>query len=400
MMKKKCKKIIVFCLVTMLSSILIFFSTNFIVDAQDNSNSDVAEKDAIEQFNELYNQDIIKYQMDELFSNVPEDSKELLRQNGINGIDPTSVMSLDFISVFKNIFSMIKSPLSKMSTTLFSLLGVLLIAAIIDALKHSFNSDKYSSVFEAVTVLSTSGVILGGVIGLVKEVTTKLISTNDFILSFIPVYSGIIVATGKPLTGITYNAVLFSAIQIITSICANILVPLIGVYLAVTVACSVGNTVNLTGMTQSINKFITWVIGLSMTIFIGLLSLQSMIAVSSDNVGIKATKFAISSLVPVVGSALGDALTSVYGALGILKSTVGAFGIITVAVSFLPILIDIFVMLLIINITTILADILAVTSVSTICKNVKNILGLLMGILLCFIVMVIISISLMILIGS
>lgn len=390
----RCSKIKILIITSVLSLLCILSSTNMQVHAQEAKTE--IENDQITQFNELYKQSGV----DEIWDSVPDQTKELLEQNGIDSVSPDKLLSLDFMTIFKNLFDMLKDPFKNMSGTLFSLLGVLLIAAIIDALKHSFSSEKYGSVFDVIAVLSTSGVILTSVIGLVKQVTEKLITTNDFILSFIPVYSGIIVASGKPLTGITYNSVLFGAIQIITSICASILVPLICVYLAISVACSVGNVVNLSSLTKNINKFVVWTLGFCMTIFIGLLSMQSLIASSSDNIGLKATKFAMSSLVPVVGGAIGDALSSVYGALGLLKSTVGSFGIITVLLSFLPIIIDLVIMLFIINITIVLADILAVSSVSNICKSISSILGLLLGILLCFIVMTIISISLMILLTN
>ncbi len=352
------------------------------------------ESDPIEQFNELYD----RAGVEEIWYAVPEESRELLRKNGIGEISPSTLINLDAGRVFTNIIDMCKSPIDRFANTFFSLLGVLLVAAIIDAIKHSFNSEQYNNVFEAVTVLSTAGVILSGAIGLVNQVIDKLEQTNQFILSFIPVYSGIILASGKPLTAAAYNGALFTAIQVITTICAQMLLPLISIYLAITIVCSVGNMVNISSIGTSINKLVVWVLSFCMTIFIGILSIQSVIATGADNIGLKATRFAMSSFVPVVGGAIGDALASVYGALGLLKSTVGSFGIITVAVSFLPILIDIVMMMLILNITVILADILAVTSVSSICKNISRVLGLLLGIMLCFIVMIIISVSLMILV--
>ncbi len=51
-------------------------------------------------------------------------------------------------------------------------------------------------------------------------------------------------------------------------------------------------------------------------------------------------RFVISSFVPVVGSALGEALSTVQGCIKVLKGGVGAFGVLAVVFMFLPILIE------------------------------------------------------------
>lgn len=53
-----------------------------------------------------------------------------------------------------------------------------------------------------------------------------------------------------------------------------------------------------------------------MTVFTGLLSIQSIVGTSADTLGVKAAKFVVSNFVPIVGSAVADAYTTMRSGLG------------------------------------------------------------------------------------
>ena len=63
-------------------------------------------------------------------------------------------------------------------------------------------------------------------------------------------------------------------------------------------------------------------------------------AFSGDSVAVKGVKTLVSSTVPIVGSALGDSLTSILGSIALIKNTVGFFGILVIALINLPVIID------------------------------------------------------------
>jgi stage III sporulation protein AE len=66
------------------------------------------------------------------------------------------------------------------------------------------------------------------------------------------------------------------------------------------------------------------------------LSLQQMVAVAGDSVSSRAVKFSLASLVPVVGGVLSEAYATVMGCAGLLRSTVGGFGVVSTLAIILP----------------------------------------------------------------
>ena len=75
---------------------------------------------------------------------------------------------------------------------------------------------------------------------------------------------------------------------------------------------------------------ITAVLSAVLLVFVGYLTISGVIAGSSDAVTVKTAKLALSGVVPVVGGILSDAAETVLAGAGVLKSTVGLFGMLVV----------------------------------------------------------------------
>ena len=75
---------------------------------------------------------------------------------------------------------------------------------------------------------------------------------------------------------------------------------------------------------------VTWTLTSVLLVFVGYLTLSGVIAGATDAATVKAAKFAMSSVVPVVGGILSDAAETVLAGAGILKNAVGVFGMLVI----------------------------------------------------------------------
>ena len=79
--------------------------------------------------------------------------------------------------------------------------------------------------------------------------------------------------------------------------------------------------------------------GIVLTIFVGVVSLEGTISSSVDGITAKTAKTVVSSAIPVVGKILGDAVDTVLGCGIILKNAVGLVGVvIVIGICIMPIL--------------------------------------------------------------
>lgn len=68
----------------------------------------------------------------------------------------------------------------------------------------------------------------------------------------------------------------------------------------------------------------------TLILFVTYLTISGVIAGTTDALTVKAAKFTMSSMVPVVGGILSDAAETVLAGAGVLKNTVGVFGMLVV----------------------------------------------------------------------
>ena len=72
-----------------------------------------------------------------------------------------------------------------------------------------------------------------------------------------------------------------------------------------------------------------------MYIYTGFLSLSGVLAGSADAIALKTAKMAVSGMVPVVGGIISDAAETVLAGAGLLKHSIGTFGMLAILAIFI-----------------------------------------------------------------
>lgn len=92
-------------------------------------------------------------------------------------------------------------------------------------------------------------------------------------------------------------------------------------------------------MAKFLRSGIVWVLGVVVSIFMSVLSLEGNLTSSIDGLTIKGLKAASTTFIPVVGKALSESVSSVLGATSVIKNAIGIFGIvIVIGICALPII--------------------------------------------------------------
>lgn len=349
------------------------------------------EEEITKQYQELLGQS----GAEELFSLIPDDARGTLEKNNIDTITPDTLIDIDIFSFIKGIFVTVRDSATKPLSMLLSCIGIIMLYALLNSFKSGFNDGSYERVFSVVSVICISSAIIMPIAQMITKAAELIKQISSFILSFVPVYVGIITASGKPISAVSYSVSLIGAVQVISRIAAVVLVPLLAVYLAFCLIGATSTQISIDGIARSVKNAVIVSLGFLMTVFVGLLTIQGIVASSSDTVTTKATKFAISTFLPVVGSAVSEAFNSVQGCLSLIKSTVGTFGIITLIAAFLPSIIAILLMQLSLSISSGIGDMLQCSRITSLLRSASSVLSLLLGILLIFFILLVVSIGIM-----
>ena len=174
------------------------------------------------------------------------------------------------------------------------------------------------------------------------------------------------------------------------------LVPLIAFSSVLAVAGNISDKVQLSGFCKVVKSISKWLMAAIITIFTGISAIYGFSSPALDAVSGKAVKFAVGSLVPVVGTFLSDTLETVVSGTRLMKNAVGTSGIIVMCViCVLPIL-KIGVIQLMLKLTSSIAEPLTDKRVSSMLWEVSESVTTIFAVVVMVAVLFMINISIMI----
>lgn len=335
---------------------------------------------------------------DQLPGALPQDTRNLMEENGLAELDYRSLLTLTPEAFFGQLWAMARERLRQPLVVFGILMGTVILCAMLESMKTALGDSSITTVFSAVSVISVAAAIASPLVDCITHTAAAIQDFATFIAAFIPVFASVITVAGQPVTAGVYTGLLFMACQVVSQIVAETLVPLMGIYLAFCIAGNLAPGVRISAVAKTVKQVVCWVLGLLLTLFVSLLSVQTLVASGGDQVMSKTAKFLLGSFVPVVGSALGDAFAATQGYMKLLKTTVGAFGILAALLTFLPIFLQTVIWYIAVSAASAVSEMLGVSQTAEILKSSSATLGVLMAVILCFALLVIVSTSLVLIV--
>lgn len=124
-------------------------------------------------------------------------------------------------------------------------------------------------------------------------------------------------------------ALIFGA-ELISNLIENVLIPIVLAISGFTIVSKISDRIQMDKLTKLMKSSVVWVLGIVLTIFVAVVSLEGTLSSSVDGISAKTTKAVVSSAIPIVGKILGDAVDSVLGCGLILKNAVGIVGVLII----------------------------------------------------------------------
>lgn len=210
---------------------------------------------------------------------------------------------------------------------------VLCTAVILSVLQSfSGNTKKITETAGTVLVASVLCLSTNSLIGLGSDTVMELSEYGKLLL---PVMTAAMAAQG----GAASSAVLYTGTatfdMLLSNLINKLLVPMVYLYLALSIANSAVGEEILKKMRDVIKWFIGWSLKILLTVFTSYISISGVVSGTTDAAALKATKMTISTFVPVVGGILSDASEAVLVGAGLVKNAAGIYGILAVLAVFL-----------------------------------------------------------------
>ncbi|MGN1090818.1 MAG: hypothetical protein ACI4Q6_10495 [Huintestinicola sp.] len=331
-----------------------------------------------------------EFGINDIPSSLDYNAADFLSENGITPDSAEGVTSLSPKTVLSYMAAKLKSSACAPLRLLSVILSVVLLASAASAAADTVNGGV-QKVCRIVSVLAAAAVIVPPIEECVEQAAVTLSDGGDFMLCYVPVFAGICTASGSVTAAAGYSAIMLMTAESAVKFVSGLIIPVISVCMAMTIVNSFSPAISLSGIAELLKKGITLLLGLIMTVFTGLLSLQSIVGTSADTVTVKAAKFMAANLIPIVGGAVADAYSAMRSGLGLLRGAAGAFGIIALTVTILPPVLNAVCMYLAMWAGRAAAELFGVKELAGLFKGAASVLSMVIAVLSCFCVMFVIS---------
>lgn len=346
--------------------------------------------------------DVINSQMDSFnISNFIDEankySNDILKDIDIQELLNNAIKGeVDTNQLLKNIFPLLGTEIKEALKVMGSILIIVLIHSVLKSISDNLNNKSVAQITYYVQYILIATVIMtnfSSIITLSKEAVGNMIS---FIQLLFPLLMTLMLASGSVVSVNLVQPIILFIINLISNIFQSIIIPIILVGTALAIVSKISDRIQIDKLSKFLKSSAVWVIGILLTIFVGVLSIEGTLGSSVDGITAKTAKAAVSSFIPVVGKVLGDAVDTVIGCSAILKNAIGIVGVIVViAICITPIL-KLAIITIIYHLTAALCEPIADSKIVSLITQMADTFKILLAILCSISVMLIIGITLVI----
>lgn len=342
---------------------------------------------------EYYNGQVESSGAEDILSGLDSETKERLGELGIEDVNFSSLFDVSFSKIFSFVKKAAEGKLESPLKSLMKLLSVIILIAVCESFMP--DDDKMKNVINMAAVLFSVTVIISPLYDAMESAVSSVGVCADFMKSLIPVLVGIVSASGNPSLAVSFQSCAFAAAEVISALGKNYVVPIVGSVTALDLTGLLMPSMKLSGITELVKKTVIQTLSFTATLYVSFLGIKGALANAADTVASKGIKLVISSAVPIVGGAVSEAYSGIIGSLVLVRSTVGIFGIIVIAVITVPSMLQLLFWIFALKLGAAAGEVFSLGGVSSLLKALSCAITLLNVVILFGAVLFIISLALL-----
>ena len=261
-----------------------------------------------------------------------------------------------------------------------TLCGLLMLAAVLGALKHSFGGAALSGATEFLTSAAIFAAILSYQYRYLSEVQEMLARLSSMMGAMIPIAGSVWAMGGNVTTASTGTAAMYAFLTVTQRLVGQTVVPVSSFCMAAALCQAVGGDSSLRGITSAVKKTYTFTLGFVMTLLLTSLSATTTLSAAADSIAARTAKLVSSTVIPTVGGSIGETLRTVAASVGMLKSVIGIGGVLLIILLVLPTLLSMIATRLVFLLASGLAELLGCEKESRLLSELGGVFGCLISV--------------------
>lgn len=255
------------------------------------------------------------------------------------------------------------------------LLGLMLMAAVLGIFRRTVTAQGLQTVMELASMVCIASAVFAVTETAFALSESYISSLSSFMRRITPTMSAFMIASGQMTSAAVITGVIFTAVTLLETIVASVLFPMIRLSLCLSVVTTLFGVTGISGIAPMVKKMISYVFGFVALCLSAVLMFQGIIAKSADSLALRGIKFAVGQFVPFVGGAVNEALATLIGGVGKIKAATGVVGAVIVCLLAAMPVIRILLHKLFMELVSVCAGILGLSSESRLMSEVASFLG-------------------------
>ncbi len=211
------------------------------------------------------------------------------------------------------------------------LLGTLILLAvfsmILSQLQQAFEQHAISKVAYAITYMVLMIIALNSFHLAMQFAQSAIETMSSFMVSLVPLLLVLMASSGSVTSVALFHPVIMFLVHTSGIFVQYFVMPLLFLSTLLLIVSTMSEHYKVTKLAQFLRNIAMGGLGVFLTVFLGVLSVQGATAAVADGIAIRTAKFVTGNFIPVVGRMFTDAADTVMGASVLLKNTVGVAGV-------------------------------------------------------------------------
>lgn len=230
----------------------------------------------------------------------------------LSGIGPDRLIS--------EIFAVARASGGEVISFFLLLLGLGLFFALINASSGILGKSLSSASRAGVSAIS-SLLIFSYLGALVFSVGESLGAISDFFSALIPIVTTVSLSSGALTAAGVQAANMNLTLALLGKLSEELLTPIVFMIFSLSLTSSLSAMPSR--LLKGAKSVFLWLLGIVTTVLVASISMQSFLAVSKDSAALRAAKYALTGTIPIVGSTVSGALSTLIGSLAEARAVIG-----------------------------------------------------------------------------
>ncbi|GKU81144.1 stage III sporulation protein AE [Niallia sp. NCCP-28] len=235
--------------------------------------------------------------------------------------------SIDLQGIFSGMMKFAFHEIIVNGKLLGSLILLTIFSMLLQMLQNSFEKSSISKVAYGIVFMVLIILALNSFHVAITFANEAISTMTGFILALVPLLLALMAASGGVISAAFFHPVILFLMNTSGMLIEYIVLPLLFLATLLHIVSALSEQYKVTQLANLLRNVSIGILGLFLTIFLGVISVQGASSAVTDGITIKTAKFITGNFIPVIGRMFTDAADTVINASLLLKNSVGIAGV-------------------------------------------------------------------------